>query len=244
MSGQKPTKETCAAPLPPSLLAELAKHDTPTICNSLEIMDPSRRGFGYTKGSFVVGLPALPPVVGYARTAEIRAASPFDPAEKLAIAMEMYEYVQSGAQPSIVAMQDLDYESGVGANWGEIHTQLFHRLGALGTVTNGAIRDLHANHPGYQLLGSRVSPSHRHVRVVSIAREVDVCGMCVKDGDIIHMDQHGAVCFPPAMAHGLPEAIAVMVGRERLLLDVINSENFSLDAVRGAMLKGRDIQLK
>ena len=229
--------------VPAELLKTLAGYDTPTICNALELLDANRKNHGYTKGNFTVGRPDLPPLIGYARTAEIRSLSPFEPDEKLEMAMGFYEYVAFRSLPTVVAVQDLDHESAVGANWGEVHTRLFKRLGAVGTVTNGAIRDLDCNHPRYQLLGARTSPSHRNVRFVAFAREVDIFGMSVRHGDLIHMDRHGAVRFPAALAEKLPKAVDAVTQRENLLFDVIDGEDFSLGNLRKAFLQGRNVKI-
>ena len=52
----------------------LTQWDTPTLCNALEEIMPSRRGHGYTTEQLVPLDPDLPPICGYARTAMIRAA--------------------------------------------------------------------------------------------------------------------------------------------------------------------------
>ena len=57
-------------------LAALAALDTPTVCNALELVAPERRGFGYTTKPMVCARPSLVPIVGYARTARIRAKTP------------------------------------------------------------------------------------------------------------------------------------------------------------------------
>jgi hypothetical protein len=54
----------------------LAQWDMPTICNALEIVIPERRGHGFTVEPFSCLDPALPPMVGFARTAKIRAVAP------------------------------------------------------------------------------------------------------------------------------------------------------------------------
>ena len=60
------------APLPAALLRTLARYDTPTICNAMEIVAPERRLIGYTTKPLVCPFPDLPPMVGYARTVTIR----------------------------------------------------------------------------------------------------------------------------------------------------------------------------
>ena len=54
----------------------LTQWDTPTICNALEITNPERRSFGYNVKPLTCLDPSLPPMIGYARTAKIRAAAP------------------------------------------------------------------------------------------------------------------------------------------------------------------------
>ena len=63
---------TNAAPVPASVLEALARYDTPTICNAMEVIAPERRLIGYTTKPLVCPFPDLPPMVGYARTVAIR----------------------------------------------------------------------------------------------------------------------------------------------------------------------------
>ncbi len=65
-----------STPLTPDLIAALQAVDTPTICNALEIVAPARRAIGFTTEPLVCARPKLPPIVGYARTATIRAKQP------------------------------------------------------------------------------------------------------------------------------------------------------------------------
>ncbi|NCF33135.1 MAG: hypothetical protein GWP50_06140, partial [Proteobacteria bacterium] len=61
-----------------TLIKELQSMDTPTVCNALELLIPKRRGYGYTTSHLHCTRPQLPPIVGFARTASIRAAHPSD----------------------------------------------------------------------------------------------------------------------------------------------------------------------
>ena len=61
------------------LLEHFKKFDTPTICNALELIDSRFRLHGFTTEQMVCADPSLPPIVGYARTATLRALSPVDP---------------------------------------------------------------------------------------------------------------------------------------------------------------------
>ena len=64
--------KSVTTPVPASVLEALARYDTPTICNAMEIVAPERRLIGYTTKPLVCPFPDLPPMVGYARTVTIR----------------------------------------------------------------------------------------------------------------------------------------------------------------------------
>jgi hypothetical protein len=74
-------------------LAALRKADTPTVCNALEHVMGGRTAEGFTKTPVVCADPSLPPIVGFARTAKIRASSPAQKpaAEVRALRMKYYE---------------------------------------------------------------------------------------------------------------------------------------------------------
>ena len=101
-----------SAPPPASLLETLARGDTPTICNALEVVAPERRLIGYTTKPLVCPFPDLPPMVGYARTVTIRSVLksgvPADEQAKRRI--EYYEYVGTGFGPRITVIQEIDGE--------------------------------------------------------------------------------------------------------------------------------------
>ncbi len=221
-------------------LAKLSEWDTPTICNGLELLGEDHRLQGYSKSPFVCLRPEMPPIVGYARTATIRASQrPHgDPA---AMRQSYYEYVATGPTPSIVVIQDLDSSPGTGAFWGEVNTAIHKGLGALGVITNGSIRDLADSAPGFQALAGQVGPSHAWVHVASFGEPVQVHGLSVSDGDIIHADCHGAVIVPEDAVERLPDVIALIARREAVILEAARSPDFDIERLKAAMTGAADI---
>src|SRR5437588_8692763 len=106
-SGENAVTTSASPPLPPSLLEALARYDTPTICNAMEIVAPERRLIGYTTKQLVCPFPDLPPIVGYARTAAIRSVlkSSLPAEEQSKRSIEYYEYVVIGHGPRISLLQ-------------------------------------------------------------------------------------------------------------------------------------------
>ena len=94
-------------------------------------------------------------------------------------------------------IEDLDGEhAGYGAFWGEVQSAIHRGLGALGVITDGSVRDIDQWAPDFQFLAAKIGPSHAYVHAVDFGGEVDVLGMRVASGDIVHADRHGAVVVP------------------------------------------------
>lgn len=224
-------------------LNRLTQWDTPTICNGLELVCPERRAFGFTTEPLVSLAPSMPPVIGYARTARIRAAAPSTNSEETdkTLRLKYYEYVATGERPSIVAIEDLDITPGFGAFWGEVNTHIHRGLGAAGCVTNGSMRDLPDSASGFQLLAGRVGPSHAHVHLIDFSGDVTVQNMSVSNGDIIHMDQHGAVVIPEHAVIELPAAIDLISRREEKIISASKADDFDFEKLRAAMATAGEI---
>lgn len=224
-------------------LDALRKLDTPTVCNALEVLRPTRRGFGYTTAPLVCAFPDLPPMVGFARTATIRSMHPQagDAAALREHRLAYYAYIEAGPRPSVVVLQDIDPTPGYGAFWGEVQSNVHKGLGAIGTITNGCVRDIPDCAPGFQFMAGSIKPSHAFVHVVAIDVEVTVCGMAVKPGDLVHADRHGAVVVPHDLAAKVPEAAALVARKERLVIEASRRPGFSVADLRKAFAAQDDI---
>ena len=222
------------------LIAELETIDTPTVCNALELVAPRRRGWGYTVEPLVCARPELGSMVGFARTARIRAQHPADDDAAANDRRDDYfRYVDEGPKPTIMVIEDIDGDSrGYGSWWGEVNSTIHLGLGAKGVVTDGSIRDLPDIAEGFQLLAGRVGPSHAFVQMVDYGGPVNVAGMGVVDGDLIHADQHGAVVIPTDVAAEVMAAADLIARREAVIIDAAKQVGFDhrqlLDARRRA----------
>ena len=158
---------------------------------------PERRGHGYTVRQLNCVFPELPPMVGYARTATVRAKEPGPSSAEdyLELRFAYFDYLASGAAPRVSVVQDLDDgQPGYGAFWGEVNSNVHKALGCLGTVTNGSVRDLEVIAEDFQLLAGVIAPS------------------------LVHADRHGAVVIPHAVARAVPGALDLMQRREALII--------------------------
>jgi regulator of RNase E activity RraA len=196
---------------------------------------------GFTRQRLLAAFPGRPPIVGYARTARLRCSVPFEAARKERL-LGYYEYLAQPKRPSIAIIEDIDEHAGLGAFWGEVNTTVHWGLGCHGAVTNGSMRDLDAMCPQFQCLAATLSPSHVNVQVVEFGTPVDVLGMAVSDGDIVHADRHGAVVFTSAESEQLPAAVNLMARREKVILDAARTPGFNAAAMRAAMAASEQIR--
>ena len=220
-------------------LDRLTEWDTPTICNGLEFIVPERRAIGFTTHQMQAADRTLKPIVGLARVGMLRAKEP--PRGPVASRLDWYDYVGHAELPTVVVLQDLDDEPGYGAWWGEVNSTVHHALGARGCVTNGSFRDCDMLKPGFQIIGGKIGPSHSHVHMVDFGKPVNVFGMNAAHDDVIHADFHGAVVIPAEAVTKLPDAIALSMRREKVILDMCADPSFTPAKLREAISRSGEI---
>jgi regulator of RNase E activity RraA len=91
------------------------------------------------------------------------------------------------------------------------------------------------------MLAGRVIPSHAYVHIVDFSRPINVSGMRVSDGDLIHADQHGAVVIPHDVAGKVREAADQIVRRERVIIEAARQPGFNVEKLRAARGRAAEI---
>ncbi|MCG7630225.1 RraA family protein [Epibacterium sp. MM17-32] len=215
----------------PDLLTLLRQVDTPTVCNAIEVAE-GKRGFdAFTRGTLLASAPEAPAMVGYARTAKIAAvAPPSEPPEVIkARRMAYYKYMAEAPAPAVTVIEDLDYPNAIGAYWGEINTTVHKGFGISGALTNGVMRDLGDLPEGFPVVAGSIGPSHGFVHVREIDTPVEIFGLTVAPGDLVHADRHGALVIPPAVIPMLAEAITKLLETEKLVLEPAKAPGFDFE---------------
>ncbi|MDF3415707.1 RraA family protein [Sulfitobacter sp. M57] len=203
-----------------SLFKLLQSVDTPTVCNAIEVAQ-GKRGFDdFTRGTMQCSAPGTA-MVGYARTARIQAVNPPTESPEVIKARRMayYKYMAEGPRPAVAVVQDMDVPNAIGAYWGEINTNVHKAFGMTGALTDGVMRDLGDLPDGFVVLAGSVGPSHGFVHVIDFDEPVQVMGMRVTPGDLIHADRHGGVVIPQDAIPHLEGAIRQLFKSEKVVLD-------------------------
>ena len=213
--------------LPHEELLQLKRWNTPTIYNGWEQItqhDPAQTAINLEVTTDF--MPQMGPMVGWAVTLQIEPSQPRHKENAVRRTGEYREYIAGIPGPKIVVVQDLDKPATTGSFWGEVNANIHRALGCVGTITDGAVRDVdEMTNAGFKSLARRLCVGHAHVVPVNWGCEVQVFGQRVEPGQLIHADKHGFLAIPPGEEKGLLDAAVFMDENEC---------NTVIKAVRGA----------
>jgi 4-hydroxy-4-methyl-2-oxoglutarate aldolase len=199
-----------------SEMLEMKRWNTPTIFNGWEQVtkhNVAREGINIEEAKDF--MPQMGPMVGYAITVVFQPSNPDHPKNNPNAWSEYRKYVGSIPGPKIVVVQDLDKPNTYAAFWGEVNGNIHKALGCVGTIIDGAIRDLdEMNNAGFKALARRLCVGHGFSAPVKWNCEVEVFGRKVKPGQLIHADKHGFLVIPEEDEKGLLEAARFMDSNE------------------------------
>ena len=197
-------------------LIQLKRWNTPTIYNGWEQItkqNPASDAFNQEETHDF--MPQMGPMVGYAVTLVIEPSNPKHKVSNPNAYKEYLHYVAHTPGPKIVVVQDLDKPQIVGSFWGEVNSNVHKSLGCVGTITDGAVRDLdEMTNAGFKALAKRLCVGHAFVTCVKWNCEVEVFGRKVLPGDLIHADKHGFIVIAPDEQSKLLEAAQFMDANE------------------------------
>ena len=138
----------------------------------------------------------------------------------------------------MLVLQDADPRPGVGAFVGEIHAAIGSALNCVGCVTNGAVRDLPAVEAmGFQLFAGNVSVSHSYAHIIDFGEPVEIGGLKIPSGDLLHGDRHGVLTIPLEIAADVPAEAPRILAEERELTEFCRSPEFSLEGLAKRLLR-------
>jgi 4-hydroxy-4-methyl-2-oxoglutarate aldolase len=126
-------------------------------------------------------------------------------------------------------LEDMDDPPGRGAFVGNVQAAILKALGCVGYVTNGAIRGLSAvQSAGMQVFAGNVAVSRAYAHIFDIGDTVNVGGMEVRPGELLHGDRHGVLTIPRHIASKIPDVATELQQREQKVIDFCRSSAFSV----------------
>lgn len=196
-------------------LLKLKRWNTPTIYNGWEAITKHDRTQGFNREGTRDYMPQMGPMIGYAVTVVIEPSNPEHPQQNPNAWYEYFTYIASIPGPKIVVIQDLDKPEVIGSFWGEVSSNTHRAFGCVGTIVDGAIRDVDEMcNAGFKALARRTCVGHAYNTPIQWNCDVEVFGCPVSPGQLIHADKHGFLTIPDDDQARLLEAVLFMDNNE------------------------------
>jgi 4-hydroxy-4-methyl-2-oxoglutarate aldolase len=214
----------------------LANLDSCSVANAIESFNLHLRNEGFTTGSLTCRFPELPPMLGYGFTLQVRSSAPPMKGRTLFENTDWWEPLLAVPAPRVLVIQDIDRMPGAGALIGGLQAEILKRLGCVGVVTNGAVRDLPQVAPlQFQMYSSLLAVAHSYSHLVRAGEPVQVEGLEARTGDLLHGDRHGVVRVPLELASRIPRTAAALREKEARIAEYCASPEFSAEDLRGLL---------
>lgn len=218
-------------------IEDLKKIDTPTLCNAIE----SVKGKPYINDFLGMDirclLPDLGVMVGFAVTATVDSTTPDVPPDP-SVWIDCLKAVQASPKPAVLVFKDVGSQVRKSAHLGEVMGTTANRLGAIGVITDGGVRDiLELKRLGFHCFAAGLCPSHGNPRIVQANLPVVIDGVLINPGDLLHADANGVAKVPLELVEQVIAAAEDVYQDEAELMNYVRSGNFNLAGLRRRQLK-------
>jgi len=225
-------------PLSPGQLEAIRRLDTCTVANAIETFGVRLRNEGYMDDTVRCLLPDFQPMLGYAATVTIRGSSPPTDDGMFPERTDLWDYLLTVPAPRVLVVQDVASRPGFGALIGVVHMNILRALHCVGVVTNGTARSLPAaENVGLHVFASGLAVSRAYLHIVGMGAPVEVGGLKIRPGELLHGDIHGVQSVPLQIAARIPAVAAAIAEKEQELIALCHSPGFTLEQLRAAINK-------
>ena len=222
--------------LTPEQIEALRHLDTCTVANAIETFGTRLLNEGFCDASIRCLFPDQPPMVGYAVPVSVHCSAPSMDGKHYLDRTDWWDYILTIPAPRVVVIQDTDPNRGLGSLLGEVHASILQALGCVGAVTDGSVRDLlGVSGTGFHFFANSVAVSHAYSHIVKVGGDVKVGGLKISPGDLLHGDRHGVLSVPKEIAGQIPAVASRIIAKERRLVSLCRSGEFSLEKLRAAI---------
>ena len=212
-------------------LEALRRIDSPTIANAIEPFGVRPLTEGFMGMDIKCMFPELGVMVGYAVTAMVDSQTEGPEPDK-SVLWDVIKSIDASPKPAVLVFQDAGPRNSHSCHFGDGLANLAKRVGAIGLITNGGIRDLSGvREIGFQFFAPGVTVSHGNYRYVSSGEPVEVSGVRVEPGNLIHADENGVVLIPSEIARDVIAKAEEIMSAEASTIGFYRGADFSMDGV-------------
>lgn len=215
------------------LCAEISRFDSPTVSNAIEALGIRDRTEGYASAEIRCAYPDLPPMVGFVVTctADTTTGGPLRPTRLF----DLIDAIDAADYPVVVVCQYVGSDRVRGLFAGDMAVSIFHRLGAVGIVTDAANRDLgtiQGRAPGFQVFGIGSVSSHGNGAIIDAQVPVTVGGLRLRPGDLVMGDLNGVISIPADAADAIVMQADHVRAEEQRFFDMVADPATSASTIK------------
>ena len=210
-----------------SQFEELAALDSPTVANAIEHFKVRPRVHGYAGASIRCLIPGQGTMLGYAVTCKGDSTTEGkDRREHTALYRAIHALQPF---PAVVVIGDDGDPAKIdlSCHAGEMMATTMKRVGATGLVTNGCLRDIVEIRGlgGFHYYGRGLVVAHGQPCIYDVGATVNIGGMEVKPGDLLHGDENGITVVPAEIASQVAEqALKVRDEEQKRLKEILGPD--------------------
>ncbi len=220
-----------AADLTSEQLDALRSFDSPTIANAIEAFEVRGLIEGFMGLDIKCRFPDMGVMLGYAVTATADSMTPRRPKDRRPV-LELWRTLEASPNPAVLVFQDVGPKPLQSCHFGDNMAHIAMRLGALGLITNGGVRDLEEVEAiGFQYFAAGTVVSHGNHGIVDVSVPVVLSGVRIEPGDLIHSDKNGVVVIPGEIAEVVAKEAMQVRERESKIVEFVDGPDFSLDGL-------------
>ena len=222
--------------LTPEQLAELRAMDSPTIANAIEAFKVRDDTQGFLGMDVACQTPDFGVMLGYAVTATANSMTPARPRSREGH-FNLFEAIANAPRPSVLVIKELGPKGTHACFLGDVIATIATRLGGIGVVTDGGVRDLDGVKPlGFHVFAAGFVVAHGTFNIEEVGIPVEIGGTVINPGDLLHGDASGVTTIPLEIADQVYAECLKVRERETALKDFIRSKEFTMEALRKRLL--------
>ena len=179
-----------------SLLQELARFETALVANTIGMIDPDPVHEWYMAGTIQSVTPSLGPTAGVAYTIELDSSSPGGTAD-VEDYWRMLEEMERDGRPSVWVVRTVGSHPDHECVLGDGMARSLLSVGCRGAVTDGGVRDVAGLVGlGFAAYSRGRTIHHGPLRFRRYNQPIEIGGITVSAGDVIHADTDGVIRIP------------------------------------------------
>ncbi len=189
-----------------ALIEQLQEFETPLVAESLAALGCTETERYYIGMDIRLLTSVTQPMVGVAMTLEADTSSPQTKPDAGPL-YEAYEQMERMAVPVVMVVKTVGSRPGHECVLGDGIAKTALTVGCCGVVTDGGARDLDGiSSLGFSVFGKGAVVDHATLVYRKAAESVQISGIEVHDGDLIHADHNGVHLVPAAYHDAIIEA--------------------------------------